>query len=88
MIKNEVLALVQINPHTHVGQLSFMQLQHIVLQTRQYSWQFYSWKKGFVLRDNLRIHRKSVCPVCGGKLIQEKIGKRMRWSYYCPICQK
>jgi formamidopyrimidine-DNA glycosylase len=47
----------------------------------------YAWRKVFVLRKNLKIHRRKFCPHCGTQVIREKTGRRQRWSYYCPVYQ-
>lgn len=88
MIKNEVLSLTYTNPKTLVSNLSDDKLKEIVMTTHEFSHQFYLWRKDFVLRKHLLIHRKSMCPHCGTKVVREKTGKRERWSYYCPICKK
>jgi formamidopyrimidine-DNA glycosylase len=38
--------------------------------------------------QSLLVHGKALkpCPICGTKIIKEKINGRM--SYYCPVCQK
>ncbi len=88
IIKNEVLSLTLINPKTLVKDISDRELKKLITITKEFSYQFYLWRKEFILLKHLRIHRKSVCPHCGTKVIREKTGKRQRWSYYCPICQK
>lgn len=87
MIKNEVLSIVKVNPKTLVKDISDETLKNLIQVTKDFSWQFYLWRKEFQLRNNLKVHRKSVCPHCGEKLVREKTGKRQRWSYYCPHCQ-
>lgn len=88
IIKNEVLSLVKISPKEKVGEIPDNKLKEIIRVTKDFSLQFYEWRKEFVLRKNLKIHRKATCPHCGTKVIREKTGKRQRWSYYCPVCQK
>ena len=87
IIKNEVLSLVKIHPQTKINALSSEKLKEIIKTTCKFSQQFYEWRKEFKLRVNLKIHRKSTCPHCGGKVTRQKTGKRQRWSYFCPICQ-
>lgn len=87
IIKNEVLSLVKVNPKEHIADISDKKLKEIIAEAQTFSHQFYLWRKQFVLRKNLQIHRKGVCPHCGTKVTREKTGKRQRWSYYCPICQ-
>jgi endonuclease-8 len=87
MIKNEVLSIVKVNPKTLVSDLTEKKLKEIVKTAHDFSWKFYEWRKEFVLRKNLKVHRKKYCPHCKTQLIREKTGKRQRWSYYCPNCQ-
>ncbi len=88
IIKNEVLGIVKVNPQTLVGTLSPRKLKEIVKAVHEYSKQFYIWRKKFVLRKHYKIYQKSTCPHCGGKVTRKKTGKRARWSFYCPQCQR
>ncbi len=87
IIKNEVLSIVKVNPKTLLIDLSPKKLHDIIAETQAFSLQFYRWRKKFVLRKNLKAHRKGTCPRCGTKMIREKTGKRDRWAYWCPVCQ-
>jgi endonuclease-8 len=87
IIKNEVLSLVKIHPQAKVASLSDDKIKEIITTTREFSYQFYLWRKEFVLRKNLLIYHKASCPHCGRKIIRERTGKTERWSYYCPYCQ-
>jgi endonuclease-8 len=88
IIKNEVLFLTKTNPKATVSSLSDEKLKEIIQTAQTFSWQFYEWRKVFQLRAHLVIYQKGTCPVCGGKVIREKTGKRARWSYFCPVCQR
>jgi endonuclease-8 len=87
IIKNEVLSLVKQNPCAKVGALSAKELDTLIDETRAFSKQFLRWRKRFVLRKNLKVHGRSICPYCGGKLMKQKTGRRERWAYWCPIDQ-
>ena len=87
IIKSEVLFLAKIHPQMLVNHLSDTQLVDLIHITKKFSLQFYEWKKQFILRKNLQIYRKIICPLCEGKVIREKTGEKERWSYYCPIDQ-
>lgn len=87
IIKNETLSLARINAEEKVRDLSPQKRKRILALARSFSRQFYKWRKKFVLRRNLKIHRKGVCPHCGGRVTHQKTGKRHRWSHYCPVCQ-
>jgi endonuclease VIII len=87
IIKNEILSLARIRATETVRDLSLQQRKKLIALARSFSRQFYKWRKKFVLRRNLKIHGKGLCPHCGGKVTHEKTGKRHRWSHFCPICQ-
>ena len=87
IIKNEVLSLQHIAPQRAVATLSTAKLKALIAETQAFSRQFYRWRKIFMLKKNLRAHRRALCPHCGGKLTRAKTGVRDRWSYWCPVCQ-
>lgn len=87
IIKNEVLYITKVGPQQKVGDLPTKKLREIIEATREFSLQFYKWRKKFVLRKNLKVHGRGTCPYCGGKLIKKKLGKRERWAYWCPVDQ-
>lgn len=88
MIKNEVLSIVKLNPKTRIENLSKKKLEEIIETAHIFSWQFYKWRKKFVLTKNLKIHRKGTCAHCGGKVVHEVTGKKKRISHFCPKCQR
>ncbi|MDQ3099756.1 MAG: endonuclease [Bacteroidota bacterium] len=88
IIKNEILALAGVRPITKVRDLKLAKRRELIDLARSFSRQFYKWRKVFMLRKNLRIHRKHKCPVCRDKLERAKTGKRVRWSYWCERCQR
>ena len=87
IIKNEVLFIVKINPQTLIKNLSEEKLLEITIETQKFSHNFYKWRKKFELKKHYKIYRKSICPICGGKVKRLKTGKRNRVSYFCPIDQ-
>ncbi len=88
IIKNEVLFLVKRKPTTIIKDMSNSLLQKIIKTTREFSLQFYEWRKQFILKKHYKIYRKSLCPLCGEKIIRKRTGKRKRISFFCPNCQK
>jgi endonuclease-8 len=88
IIKNEVLFLEKKRPSTFVKNISNALLQKLIKTTQNFSHQFYEWRKQFILKKNYKIYRKSICPLCGQKVIRKKTGKKQRISFYCPNCQK
>lgn len=87
IIKNEVLFLARINPKEKVADIPRAKLREIVERAQSFSQQFYEWRKIFQLKANLKIYRKSTCPICGGQVKREKHGTRQRMSFYCPVDQ-
>ncbi len=87
IIKNEVLFTEKVNPKELLKNIPEKKLKAIIKEARKFSLQFYEWRKVFQLKANLKIYRKSFCPVCGGKVKREKTGKRKRISFYCPVDQ-
>jgi endonuclease-8 len=88
IIKNEVLFLVKKKPSSVVKDIPNSLLQKIIKTTQEFSLQFYTWRKQFILKKHYRIYRKSLCPLCGEKICRKKTGKRERVSFFCPNCQK
>ncbi len=88
IIKNEILSLARLNAKETVRDLSPQERRKLIALARSFSKQFYKWRKQFVLRRNLKIHRKGICPHCGGKVTHIKTGSRNRWSHFCLVCQK
>jgi endonuclease-8 len=88
IIKNEVLSIVRVSPKRKVKDIPPKQLARLIEETRAFSKQFYRWRKRFVLRKNLKAHRRARCPHCDAKLMREKTGKRQRWAYWCRSCQR
>lgn len=88
IMKNEVLFRLRHHPETKVGALSSGQQKRLVEEAREYSFQFYEWKKKNVLKRNWLIFRKKKCPACGKKVTKRPTGSLKRLSHYCTHCQK
>lgn len=88
IIKNEVLFLVKRKPTTLIKEMSNAFLQKIVKTVHDFSFQFYKWRKGFVLKKHYRVYRQALCPLCGEKICRKKTGIRGRISFFCPKCQR
>lgn len=87
IIKNEVLFIHHFLPQRKIKTFSDKELKALIETTHAYTWQFYEWKKVFVLKKNWLIMRKKNCPNCGGPVTREETGKRSRLSHYCKHCQ-
>jgi endonuclease VIII len=87
IIKNEVLFRIRLHPLSTVGALPPAKLRELVAQARQYSFDFYEWKKQFVLKKHWLAHTKRTCPRCNIPFSKGHLGKTMRRSFWCEQCQ-
>ncbi len=94
---NEILFLSKINPYKKISELTDIDLQNIIDNTRIVldnaiklgGTTVKSFSSGGVhglFQNELMVHSKKVCPTCNNKLIKESIGGR--GTYYCNNCQK
>ena len=89
IIKNEVLHRIRVHPQTRVGDLPPRKLTELITQAREYSFDFYEWKKQFVLRKHWQVHAKKTCPRDGTPLsFYRHLGKKERRAFWCGTCQK
>jgi endonuclease-8 len=88
IIKNEVLFRIKIHPESLVGALQPKQLKSLVEEARNYSFEFYKWKKIYQLRKHWLIYKKKKCPRCKIPVITKHTGKGKRYSFYCGNCQE
>src|SRR5512141_2332822 len=85
IIKNEVLFRIRVHPETRVGDLPSRKLGELIRQARDYSFDFYRWKKDFVLKKHWQVHARRTCPRCGRRLaFRAQLGTRRRRSFFCP----
>ena len=89
IIKNEVLHRIRVHPESRAGALPARKLAELVAQAREYSFDFYRWKKAYVLRKHYQVHTKSTCPRDGTKLSYRKqLGQAKRRAFWCDTCQR
>ena len=89
IIKTEVLWRIRVHPESEVGALSPAKLRELVRQARDYSFDFYAWKKAYVLRKHYQVHARTHCPRDGNRLsFRAKLGRRQRRAFFCERCQK
>ncbi|QSX78833.1 DNA-formamidopyrimidine glycosylase family protein [Agrilutibacter solisilvae] len=89
IIKNEVLHRIRVHPLSTVGALSSRKRGELVTQARDYSFDFYRWKKDFVLKKHYQVHTKTHCPRDGSRLaFRAKLGRAQRRAFWCDLCQK
>lgn len=87
IIKNEVLFRIRVHPLSTVGALPAAKLRELVDQARQYSFDFYEWKKRFVLKKHWLAHTKRTCPRCDIPFVKAHLGRTHRRSFFCERCQ-
>ncbi|WP_228390767.1 DNA-formamidopyrimidine glycosylase family protein [Chryseobacterium contaminans] len=88
IIKNEVLFRIGVQPESLLGNLPAKKRKELIAEARNYSFDFLKWKREFTLKKHWLVHTKSVCPVCGQKLVKKKTGTGKRRSFYCEKDQK
>ncbi|WP_332824202.1 DNA-formamidopyrimidine glycosylase family protein [Ramlibacter sp.] len=87
IIKNEVLFRIRVHPLSTVGGLPAKKLRELVEEARHYSFQFYEWKKQYVLKKHWLAHTKRTCPRCDIPLSKAHLGRTHRRSFFCDNCQ-
>jgi endonuclease-8 len=87
IIKNEVLFLTKIHPESIIGALPSKKKKELIRIVVSYSFDFYHWKKAFVLRKHWQIYKKKICPRCNIPVKVAYVGKTKRLTCYCSNCQ-
>jgi endonuclease VIII len=87
IIKNEVLFRIRVHPMAKIGDLPAPKLRALVDEARQYSFDFFEWKKAFVLKKHWLAHTRRTCPRCNIPLVKAHLGKTHRRSFFCERCQ-
>ncbi len=87
IIKNEVLYRIRVHPETLVNALSPRKLTELINEARAYSFDFYRWKKIFMLKKNWLIYTKKKCPRCKQAVVKKYTGVNKRRSFFCESCQ-
>lgn len=87
IIKNEVLYRIRVHPLSTIGSLPAPKLRELVKEARQYSFDFFEWKKRFVLKKHWLAHTKRTCVRCKVPLMKAHLGTTHRRSFWCVKCQ-
>jgi endonuclease-8 len=87
IIKNEVLFRIRVHPESVVGALPPKKLTELIEEARNYSFDFYRWKRKFELRKHWLIYTKKKCPRCQLPVLQQYTGEGKRRSFFCEGCQ-
>lgn len=87
IIKNEVLFRIKVHPVSEIKSLPLKKLNELVKEARNYSFDFYKWKKKNVLKKNLLIYKKKECPRCKIPAKFRILGSSKRNTFWCDNCQ-
>lgn len=87
IIKNEVLYRIHVHPENTLKNLPARKLTELITEARNYSFDFYTWKKAFELKKHWLIHTKKKCKRCNLPALKNYIGKTKRRTFYCNNCQ-
>jgi endonuclease-8 len=88
IIKNEVLFRIHVHPNSTIEALPPRKLTALITEAREYSFDFYNWKKIYQLRKHWLIYTKRKCPRCEIPALKEYTGKTKRRTFFCANCQK
>ncbi len=88
IIKNEVLFRIAVKPESLLGNLTSEKLDDLIAEARNYSFDFYKWKRLGVLRKKFQVYEQKNCPICGKPLTKKITGKSKRTSFFCETSQK
>jgi len=87
IIKNEVLYRIKVHPESTVENLPVKQLNALIKEARNYSFDFLVWKKAFVLKKHWLAHKQKICKRDGNSIVKKHLGKTNRRTFYCEVCQ-
>lgn len=87
IIKNEVLFRIFVHPASKIGKLPTKQLNLLIKEARNYSFDFLEWKKQYVLKKHWLAHTKRTCTRCKIPLVKEYLGRTNRRTFFCNNCQ-
>ena len=88
IIKNEVLYRIKVHPESTIKGLPPRKLTELINEARNYSFDFYHWKKIYQLKKHWLIYTKKKCKRCELPALKEYVGKTKRRTFFCPNCQK
>jgi endonuclease-8 len=87
IIKNEVCFRIKVHPESAIGSLPAKQINDLIKEARNYSFDFLEWKKKYVLKKHWLAHTKKICARCNIPLIKKYAGKTKRRTFFCTNCQ-
>jgi len=87
IIKNEALFRAKVHPLSRIGTIPKLKLREIIDEVRNYSFDFYRWKKERTLIQRWLAYSKETCPRCHIPLVKMETGRTKRLDYFCVTCQ-
>lgn len=87
IIKNEILFRIKVHPQSIIESLPNKKRKEMIAEARNYSFDFYNWKKAFELKKRWLIYKKNKCPRCNIPSERAYLGKTNRLTYFCNNCQ-
>ncbi len=87
IIKNEVLYRIKVHPKTLVGNMPSKKLTELLKEARNYSFDFFKWKKENTLKKHWMAYSQKTCPRDGTPFVKANLGKTHRSTFYCNACQ-
>ena len=88
IIKNEVLYRIKLHPLSTIKAIPDNKLKQMIRQARQYSFDFYDWKKKFELKKHWLAYKQKTCMRCKLPIKVEVLGNTRRRTFFCYNCQK
>lgn len=88
IIKNEALFRTTIQPESLIENIPIKKLNDLISEARNFSFDFYKWKREGVLRKKFLVYEQKNCPTCRKPLTKKMTGKSKRTSFYCETDQK
>lgn len=88
IIKNEVLYRIKVHPESLIGNIPPRKITELLKETRNYCFDFLTWKKAFVLRKHWLAHTKKTCLRCNLPIIKKYCGNTQRRTFFCENCQE
>lgn len=86
-IKNEALFRCRIHPESQVGQIPQATLLKLIQACSDLSFEYLNCLREGTEKDLWQVYRQQQCPRDRLPLLQQKIGKSGRTSYFCDKCQ-
>jgi endonuclease-8 len=88
IIKNEVLFRIYVHPESVTNALPEEKLKEMIHEAKVYCFQFFEWKKQYVLRKHWLIYKAKICPRCNIPVTLRPTGRGARRSFFCNNCQE